>query len=389
MAGNISFIKDSHHVNRDVNKSRNHERSIVFFMGVTMKRTLITSIFLLSAAHLNAGDYSLEFIGEAQVESGFIFQETTVGGLSGIDYNKSTDSYVAISDDRAAPRFYDLTIDLSDGLLENGDVSFTRVTTILDVDDEPFTSFPDPEGIRVMPFPGLLFWTSERQSGDTTPFTRVMTTNGNYLAEFELPEKFVGVEGVSGTRNNVGFESITFSKSTTKLVVANESALVQDGARATVEAGSPTRVLVLSALNGKAKQEYIYNVDPIANPPVPADAFADSGLVELLQISRNNFIAMERSFSIGSGYTIKLYLTSTDGATDVSNSASIAGLDFEPMEKTLLLNLDELGITLDNVEGMTFGPKVDGQRTLVLVSDDNFSAFGPQVSQFLAFKIYE
>ena len=49
-----------------------------------------------------------------------------------------------------------------------------------------------------------------------------------------------------------------------------------------------------------------------------------------------------------------------------------------------MLDFDELGITLDNVEGMTFGPDLpDGRRTLVLVSDDNFSE--TQVTQFLGF----
>ena len=48
--------------------------------------------------------------------------------------------------------------------------------------------------------------------------------------------------------------------------------------------------------------------------------------------------------------------------------------------------VDDLGITLVNVEGMTFGPDLpDGRRTLVLVSDDNFSE--TQVTQFLVFAL--
>lgn len=333
--------------------------------------------------------YSLDFIGEAQVESGFIYEGTVVGGLSGIDYNKLTKSYVAISDDRSAPRFYDLTIDLSDGSLSNGDVAFTQVTTILDKDGLPFTTLPDPEGIRVLPFPGLLYWTSERTDGNTTPFTRVMSAAGAYLAEFELPEKFVGIADVSGTRNNVGFESITYGNNRNSLVVANESALVQDGERASLTDGSPTRVLKLNARNGKAKEEYVYMVDRIAKAPIPADGFADSGLVELLTLDDDLFIAMERSFSLGAGYTIKLYLTTTRWATDVSEIDSIKDKKIRPMRKRLLLDLDDLGTTLDNVEGMTFGPNIKGKRSLILVSDDNFSAFGPQVNQFLAFIIEE
>ena len=54
--------------------------------------------------------------------------------------------------------------------------------------------------------------------------------------------------------------------------------------------------------------------------------------------------------------------------------------------KSLLLNLDTLGIPLDNVEGMTFGPRLrGGKRTLLLVSDNNFAP--SQFTQFLLFAL--
>ena len=52
------------------------------------------------------------------------------------------------------------------------------------------------------------------------------------------------------------------------------------------------------------------------------------------------------------------------------------------MTKTEVLDLDTLGLTLDNLEGMTFGPRLaNGHRSLLLVSDNNFTP--GQVSQFL------
>jgi 3-phytase len=54
--------------------------------------------------------------------------------------------------------------------------------------------------------------------------------------------------------------------------------------------------------------------------------------------------------------------------------------------KRLLLNLNTLGIPLDNVEGLTFGPRLrDGRQSLVLVSDNNFAA--SQFTQFLLFAL--
>jgi hypothetical protein len=62
----------------------------------------------------------------------------------------------------------------------------------------------------------------------------------------------------------------------------------------------------------------------------------------------------------------------------------LAGL--RPAKKTLVLDLDTLGIPLDNVEGMAFGPKLrHGDRSLILVSDNNFAP--AQFTQFLLFSV--
>ena len=60
--------------------------------------------------------------------------------------------------------------------------------------------------------------------------------------------------------------------------------------------------------------------------------------------------------------------------------------DLRTVHKKLVLNLDDLGIPLDNVEGLTFGPRLrDGRQTVVLVSDNNFAA--SQFTQFLLFAL--
>jgi hypothetical protein len=100
---------------------------------------------------------------------------------------------------------------------------------------------------------------------------------------------------------------------------------------------------------------------------------------------------MERSFSVGApgtGNTIKLYSVALAGADNVDGLDSVAdrldGLD--PANKRLLLDLRTLGIPLDNVEGMTLGPRLpDGRQSLVLVSDNNFAP--SQFTQFLLFAL--
>jgi hypothetical protein len=100
---------------------------------------------------------------------------------------------------------------------------------------------------------------------------------------------------------------------------------------------------------------------------------------------------MERSFSVGAsgtGNKIRLYDVSLRHADNVNGFDSLATLlsGLRPAKKTLVLDLDELGIPLDNVEGMAFGPKLShGRRSLILVSDNNFAP--AQFTQFLLFSV--
>jgi hypothetical protein len=83
-----------------------------------------------------------------------------------------------------------------------------------------------------------------------------------------------------------------------------------------------------------------------------------------------------------------LFQLSLGGATDTSRQASLAGTrsSIKPIDKKLLLNLNDLGIPLDNLEGMTLGPKLaDKSQSLLLISDDNFQP--KQVTQLLLFRL--
>jgi hypothetical protein len=359
-----------------------------------MKRST-AALILCGMISLNAqaGHHTpmIEFVGEAQIPTGTQFENTEIGGLSGIDYDAAQNSYVAISDDRAQinhARFYELSIDLTDGYLNDGDISFLQVTEILDSGDFPFAPASlDPEAIRILPFPNLLVWTSEGDANNgIAPSVRIMSRDGHYIDEFGLPGKFVPT-ATSGIRNNLAFESLSFSHDRSQVITATENALLQDGPSASTSASSPVRVLILDTQTGQPGAEYIYRTEPIAADPVPADGFATNGLVELLVLNKYSMLALERSFSVGIGNSIKLFLTSTKGATNVRGKDSIDGKHVRPLRKHLILDLDQLGITLDNIEGMTFGPDyADGSKSLILVSDNNFS--DTQFTQFLAFRLY-
>jgi glycerophosphoryl diester phosphodiesterase len=193
----------------------------------------------------------------------------------------------------------------------------------------------------------------------------------------------------SGVRPNLGFESAGVSHAGRDLYTATENALYQDGPAATIANGSPSRIMRYDLQNGKLDRQWVYWNDPVLEP---SSIFSVNGVDELLALNNEFLISMERSFSVGgtatgTGNSIRLYSVALPGATDVNGAWSIAGNDrIRPAQKTLLYDLDTLGIPLDNVEGMTLGPTLlDGRRTLVLVSDNNFAA--SQFTQFLLFAL--
>lgn len=341
----------------------------------------------------------LQFLGEVTFPTTYTFDGTTVGGLSGLSYDASTNSYVAISDDRSQinpARFYTLTIDIADGDLVAGDVVFTDVTTLTDADGVSFPALSlDPEGI-VITDEGALFISSE---GDATagiaPFINAFSLSGQQVGELPVDDKYLPTL-TSGIRNNLAFESLTITPNQRYLYTATENALLQDGTAATTDDGSLSRIIQYDLVTGEAVAEFFYEVDEVADEPIPAGQFSTNGLVELLALDNSGtLLALERSFSVGVGNSVKLYEIRTQGATNV---IGIDALPFSPedptervdidavVEKRLLLDLGDLGITLDNLEGMALGPTLaDGRQSLVIVSDNNFS--GTQFTQFLGFAL--
>jgi Ca2+-binding RTX toxin-like protein len=139
---------------------------------------------------------------------------------------------------------------------------------------------------------------------------------------------------------------------------------------------------------GQEVGEFLYVTDPVADAPNPSGGFNTNGLVELLALDNNGtFLTLERSFSTGVGNSVKLYETSILGATDISNLDSVNGVDVDaPARKRLLLDFGELGITLDNLEGLALGPTLlDGRQSLIVVADNNFS--NTQFTQILSFAL--
>lgn len=329
----------------------------------------------------------LEFLAELVVPKSASWSQEPVGGLSGVDYDESTGRYLFISDDGAVKgpaRFYEGTIDVSSSGYQ---AQISRQVELKNRHQDEFKAGSlDPESLRLNRAKALIYWSSEGNvKKGVGPFVRVANEQGHFVSELTLPAYYLP-NPERGIRHNQGFESLSFAADGSMIYTATESALLQDGASDSLEQGSLCRWLVWDTKTHTPQAEYVYLTDPVVAAPAKPDDFYTNGLVEILALDHEQFLALERSFTAGKGTDVRLYLTSTQGATNTLGKSSLKLLGKAPslMSKELLFHLNELPVTMDNVEGMTLGPELkDGRRLLVLVADDNFS--DQQKNQILLF----
>ncbi len=371
--------------------------------------TVVVTTLTLGAPAAAAGERGVvvgDFLGEVRLAPGTTYAGTTVGGFSGLDLDERSGTWYVVSDDRSAlqpARFYtaDLAFDGPDDALTA--VELTGTTPFLRPDGTPYPPLtagdgttPDPEDIRVDPRTGRLAWSQEGERIVPTdgtaptlidPTVRFADTDGTFVRELAVPDAQRATAGQSGIRPNLGPEGLTFASKGRLVVTALEGPLLQDGPVPTTTTGALSRIVVQDR-KGRVVDEYAYPQEPIFAAPTPADGFANNGVTAILSVDEKDltrFLVMERSFVTGVGNNVRIYEVSTAHADDVSDGTPLA--DAEPVRKRLLLDVADLPVeSVDNLEGMAWGPdREDGSRTLVLVSDDNFSP--TQVTQFVALAV--
>ncbi|OUC12245.1 MAG: hypothetical protein B0A82_23285 [Alkalinema sp. CACIAM 70d] len=348
---------------------------------------------------------SLDFLGEYDLPQDSQFEDTPVGGLSGITYDPQRDVFYAISDDRsekAPARFYTLKINL-DPASHLSKVDVQGVTFLQQADGEPYERRTiDTEGISLTP-QGTVWISSEGVARDEiSPFVNEFDVKtGKLLRKLFFPDYYTPktIEDPQskqtthqGIQDNLGFEALTLSAGAARmgptepyrLFTATESALTQDAEPPTAETRAKARLLHYYVETGRIDliAEYLYELEP-----APSTAIRH-GLCELLSLDpAGRFLSLERSLGLG-GFQVKLFQMSFAGAKDTSLLPTVQHLPkvVKPVQKQALLDLNELGIDLDNLEGMTLGPRLpDGSPSLLLVSDNNFS--DNQKTQFLLFRV--
>ncbi len=319
-----------------------------------------------------------------------------VGGLSGLDYDAKTGLWYLISDDKGEHGPSSLyTARFRYGL--DGRTDFSLVSRI---PLQPAarvggasTEALDSEAVRLTPKRDLLWSTEGDYAHGFGPAVRRMSRSGRWLQTLTLPAELTfDPAGRRGPRGNLSFEGLAFSPDHS-LWLSMEAPLIEDGPVASLKAGALVRITHFDP-QGREIGQYAYSLDPIVEPP--AGRFADNGVSEILALDGHALLVLERSGVQGADgafrFHCRLYRADFKGAQDVSALPAVNASTARPVAKTLVFDFDHLiadsggKLKPDNLEGMTFGPRLaDGRRSLVLVSDDNFDA--RQQLQLLVFEV--
>ncbi|RBQ05373.1 esterase-like activity of phytase family protein [Pedobacter miscanthi] len=347
---------------------------------------------------------SVKFLHEYVMPLNPVFENSVVGGLSGIDYDAAQNQYYLISDDPSQfspARIYTAQIDLKENKIDT--IRIIGVSYLLQENGKQYPKYgtdktvkPDGESVRYNPNTKQLIWSSEGErlfkNGDTIivqPGLTFISTAGKFLDTIPLPKGFHFTKTESGPRKNALFEGLTYADNYKTLYASLEEPLYQDGPQSSFGYDKAlTRILKFDVATKKNIAQYAYNLGALPVKPTVDNDWNVNGISEILAVNKHTLLVMERAWAKGhDDHTfLKLYLVDLQGAENEINNASFLKNPPKPLTKKLLFDFDTLNRHIDNFEGVTFGPKLaNGHQSLIFCVDNNFGK--SQVQQFFLFEV--
>jgi len=340
---------------------------------------------------INTENIKLTFLDDFVLADDLVVGGTKVGGLSGIDYYNG--NYYLVCDKRGNPRFYKASININ-----QKNIDTLIITEVIELDrSAPFLKNKtlDLEGIRYDPEKDEIALTSEGaiQEGKDPSIFRV-TPDGKFISNYEIPAYF-NASKKQKPRNNGVFEGLAEDYKQTGYWVGMELPLQKDGSKPKIfSSKSPVRITNFNKESRVATTQFAMQLEGITK--IPWIYYAVNGLTELLEYAPNRFLVLERAFSAGhgsNGNTVRIFDVDAKNATNTIGFENLRKQDYTPATKKLVFDFKSVQNQLkeniiDNIEGMTFGPDLpNGNKTLLLVSDNNFSSFGRQISQIILMEV--
>lgn len=365
--------------------------------------SMVFAVLSLRASGSNPmpiGVSKVRLIGVQSLPRNAVFRDTTVGGLSGLDYDSNTLKYIAVSDDKSEfgpARVYELRLDLDEN--EFRSVMVVGVISLRQADGSTYPNrlqlaaggvLPDLESIRWDPHGHGFWYTSEGDRPlEMQPFVRHAAPDGSLLQEVLLPTQlYIHRDLERGPRQNLSLEGLSMSPDGKSVWLGMEGPLYEDGLEPTSASGAISRITQLTT-SGKVIRQFAYPIDAI---PVPGarGKWSNNGISEILCVNEHEFFVLERCVSQSADDTVRffcrLYLADSSGATDISSVKSLSNVEHVGASKRMLFDFLVENEQADNLEGLSWGPRLpSGNPTLIVVSDDNFSTL--QRTQFWAFEV--
>lgn len=337
----------------------------------------------------------LNFLDEYVVEDSLKYKNTIIGGLSGVDY--ANGYYYFVVDDSRDPRFVKSKIKFNKDTISS--IDFVDVVSLNDSTETFYkNNFLDLESIFVDEETQEVNFVSEGSIIEGKS-PSVFTTNslGKLVYNYTIPSYFIPNK-IAKLKHNGAFEGSSKSSNNKGFWVAMESPLIVDGDEPTFKkTASPIRITYFDNTSKKATKQFAYLLEQITKSSKGKVNL--NGLTAILEYKDNHFFIIERTYQSGygaHGNIIRIFEATVETkTTNILNVASLKEAEYTPLKKRLLFNFEDVknqltdGI-IDNIEGITFGPTLaNGNKSLLVVSDDNFQVYGKQLNQFLLLEIVE
>ncbi|MDG3582687.1 esterase-like activity of phytase family protein [Galbibacter pacificus] len=333
----------------------------------------------------------LKFLDEYIFPNNVLFKGEEIGGLSGIDVYK--DSYFFVCDDSKSPRFYTADIVIKNEKIDT--VIFKSVSHLKKNNTFVENHFFDLESLLYHPVNNSFILSSEGTiKNKQDPSVIEVDKEGNFIKSYQIPEYFKANSKYKPRHNGL-FEGLAISYDKKGFWVGTELPLESDGSEPVFsEKYSPARITYYNWNDTLPKKQFIYQLDKIDKKP--KGTFSVNGLTDMLALSTDKMLVLERSYSSGWGKEsngLRIYEIDPLNSTNTLETLNLSEEKIATVPKKLVFDLEDIRLQLkhrsiDNIEGICYGPPLsNGHKTILLISDNNFNTLDPQVNQFLLFEI--
>jgi len=357
-----------------------------------MKKIVFSALVICSFLGCKStSNVQLNFLDEYVLKDAIKFKNTTIGGLSGLDYVNN--QYYFVVDESKNPRVLSGDILIADNQIKG--VYFNDVILLNDsISDFYKNNILDLESIFVDKKTGEINLTSEGSINyGKKPSIFKIDKKGAFLGSFTLPKNLSNLKTI---KHNAVFEGSSKSVDKKGFWVGMEEPMSSDGVVATfTKTSSPIRITYFDNKTEKATKQFAYQLEKITKP-AKGDVNLN-GVSAILEYQKNHFFIIERTYQNGYGAygnVIRVFDATIDkNTTDILAIDSLKTTKFTPLKKRLVFDFDDVRSQLtagivDNIEGITLGPKLpNGNQSLILISDDNFQLYGKQLNQFILLEI--